>query len=180
MMLKFIVNSSNTQEFTNFKLSLNKRIQAIEFNSQVLWTLDPPSNQPPIDTRGNFGAHVSGSAISSVVFPQNLKPYAKFQNPTITPSGRKVGFEVIINLIGVFLKVYNLFMIISAHSFQVFISISRTEKKKQRTKGIYKKILEDTMNGLFKNKSLSFYFYQIFKTSYNKLYYRTSFHPPIP
>jgi hypothetical protein len=67
-----------------------------------------PSTQPPIDTRGIFSAQVSrGSknfsqfqAILSyskliLFYPEclffgDLEPHAKFQDPTITPSVRKV------------------------------------------------------------------------------------------
>ena len=53
-----------------------------------------PSAQPPIDTSGIFLAHMSerGGILFNhkSYFLCDLKPHAKFWNPTITPSGRKV------------------------------------------------------------------------------------------
>ena len=55
-----------------------------------------PSARPPIDTNGNFSAHMSerGGKKNCVrpksYFLCDFKPHAKFQNPTITLSGRKV------------------------------------------------------------------------------------------
>ena len=66
-----------------------------------------PSTQPPIDTREIFQLHVFGGGHKSLkkcminflaiffldpksYICRELKPHGKFQNPTITPSGRKV------------------------------------------------------------------------------------------
>jgi hypothetical protein len=58
-----------------------------------------PSARPPIDTSGICWAHVSeGGRVSecyAFFYPKSyfffdLKPHAKFLNPTITPSRRKV------------------------------------------------------------------------------------------
>ena len=57
-----------------------------------------PSAQAPIDTKGNFSAQVFGGGwggqkinlYSKSYFFCDLKPHAKFGNPTITPTRRKV------------------------------------------------------------------------------------------
>ena len=50
-----------------------------------------PSAQPPIDTSGNCSVHVPQFFLSpQILFFCDLKPHAKFRNPTITPSWRKV------------------------------------------------------------------------------------------